>query len=60
MTSENSYFWTKEQEEILRKAYSSGGLSEAEKMIQGKAKGTIAAKACRMKLTNPKPRKNNP
>lgn len=51
------YFWTQEQEDILRKAYKEGsGLREAAELLAPKSRGTIAAKACRMKITNPKPR----
>lgn len=56
--SNNNYFWSKDQEELLRRAYEQGGLSAAEKLIPGKSRGTIATKASRLGITTPKPRKN--
>lgn len=54
-----NYFWTDEQENILKTAYGIGGLDQASKALPHKPRGAIATKACRLKITDPKPRKTN-
>lgn len=54
----SSYFWSAAQIALLTQAYREGsGLTEAEQLIPEKTRSTIAAKASRMGLTNPRPRK---
>lgn len=51
------YFWTEALELALKVAYAIGGLDAATKAIPEKPRGALAVKACRLKLTNPRPRK---
>lgn len=55
-----NYFWTTDQESILKTAYGIGGLDQASKSLPSKPRGAIAVKACRLKLTTPKPRRPKP
>ena len=52
------YFWTEDQLDRLKKAYTSGGgLGRAAEVIPEKERGTIAAKASRLGITVSKPRR---
>ena len=54
----SSYFWSKNEEELLKKAYKEGeGLREAERLFPDRNRSTIAAKASRLGITTPRPRK---
>lgn len=55
----SNYFWTPTQIDIIKSAYSpgGGGLKEASEKITDRPKAAIATKACRLKVTTPKPRK---
>jgi hypothetical protein len=56
----SNYFWAPEQINIIREAYKpgGGGLKEASEKITDRPKAAIATKACRLKITAPKPRKS--
>lgn len=56
--SNPNYFWTPQQKDLLKSAYSSGGLTVAQSLLPEKPRAAIATQACRMKLTTPKPRKS--
>lgn len=57
----SSYYWTPEQIKVIEESYKpgGGGLSAAAKGIPDRPKAAIATKACRLKVTHPKPRKNS-
>lgn len=52
-----NYFWTTTQTNILKDSYRSGGLQQAQRALPEKSRSTIAAKASRLQITTPKPRK---
>lgn len=53
----SNYYWTPTQTTILKSAYSTGGLRTAQQLLPEKSRTTIAAKASRLGITTPKPRK---
>lgn len=56
----STYFWTEEEIGALKKSYVEGsGLPDAVEAIPGKSMGTIATKACRLRITAAKPRRNS-
>jgi len=57
--SNNPYFWQETDIETLKSTYTLGGLQAACAALPHKTRGTIATKASRIELTNPRPRKKN-
>lgn len=57
--SKNPYFWQEDSELKLSQVYSLGGLTAAQQAFPNTSRGTLATKASRMGLTNPRPRKKN-
>jgi hypothetical protein len=55
--AKQNYFWAPEQVSTLQSAYRSGGLKQAQAALPEIPRGALATKACRLKITNPKPRK---
>lgn len=54
----SNYYWTPSQTTLLQNAYRAGsGLKLAQQLIPEKSRTTIAAKASRLGITTPKPRK---
>ena len=51
------YFWPQDETNKIIQGYKAGGLAHAQSLLPGKSKGTIATKACRLGITNPRPRK---
>lgn len=53
----SNYFWTPAQETKLKESYRTGGLRQAQQSLPEKSRTTIAAKASRLGITTPKPRR---
>lgn len=53
----NEYFWSPQQKQVLKDAYSTGGLKAAVEAIPAKKRNAIATEAHRLGLTSPRPRK---